>query len=66
MGTTQIDYTLRGVSRCPACNAPSQCLIVVTRELKRRQRFISDGRGSVEFVGYDCQNCGEELRFDAE
>lgn len=60
---TMIDNTMRGPSECPKCRASGDKLVVATKEVKARPQFISNGRGAAEFIGYDCRDCGEQLRF---
>ncbi len=58
-----IQHTIRGPESCPVCGADGDNLICA-----------NDGKGSpktphnpngwpIEFIGYDCRNCGQRLRF---
>lgn len=58
-----IDHTMRGPGKCPTCNSLGDDLVVATDPPYRVEPTPMNPRPRVEFVGYDCRNCGQRLRF---
>lgn len=58
----EIENSIRGPMNCPSCGTHGDNLIVSTEGGSPKTRNNPSG-GNVKFIGYDCRNCGQRLRF---